>query len=54
MTNSSEIYCPICGRLIAPENKTEVESGEHDGFIYVHDAIDHGDDDIEALENGIQ
>ena len=47
-------YCPICSRWIAPINENEVEIGEHDGFIYVHDDIDHEDDDLEALENGIQ
>lgn len=54
MTNSGEIYCPICGRYIAPENKKEVDNGEHEGFIYVHDNTAHGDDDIAALENGVQ
>ena len=48
------IYCPICERYISPENQNEVDSGEHEGFIYVHADISHGDDDIEALENGVQ
>ena len=51
---NNEIYCPICKRYITPENQEEVDSGEHEGFIYVHDDIAHGDDDIEALENGVQ
>jgi len=32
----------------------DVASGSHKGFIYVHDDIEHDDDDIVALENGIQ
>jgi len=47
-------YCPICQRDIEPSNKEEVEQGLHDGYIYVHDDIVHTDDDIEALENGVQ
>ena len=50
----TDVYCPICARLIEPENRAEVESLEHEGFIYVHDDIAHGDDDISALENGVQ
>ncbi len=37
-------YCPFCKRDIEPINIEEVESGEHDGFIYVHDDIEHDDD----------
>jgi hypothetical protein len=50
----TKIYCPICQRFISPDNQHEVETGEHEGFIYVHDDIAHGDEDIEALENGVQ
>jgi hypothetical protein len=46
-------YCPICQRHITAENRREVELGDHDGYIFVHDAIDHKDDEIEALDNGI-
>ena len=49
-----EKYCPVCARNIIPSNIEEVRRGEHDGFIYVHDDIDHADSDIEALEKGIQ
>lgn len=49
----SEIYCPICQRTLTATNKEEVESGEHDGFIFVHDDIDHKESDIDALINGI-
>ena len=47
-------YCPVCGRDITPMNIAEVESGEHDSFIYVHDDIDHSDEDLTALEMGMQ
>ena len=47
-------YCPVCQRVIIAENKDEVEAGEHDGYIFVHDDIEHSDEDIEALQRGIQ
>lgn len=51
----SAIYCPVCQRIIAPANLAEVESGENDAFIYVHDDIVHDDDDdMLALDRGIQ
>jgi hypothetical protein len=49
-----DLYCPVCGRDITPSNIDEFESGEHDGLIYVHDEIDHGDEDLTALEVGVQ
>jgi hypothetical protein len=49
-----EQYCPICARVIVAENAEEVESGEHDGYLFVHDDIVHGDDDIDALANRVQ
>ena len=49
-----EKYCPICARVIVAENIEEVESGEHDGYLFVHDDIVHDDDDIDALANGVQ
>ena len=42
----SYIYCPVCGRYIAPTN-----SEDQNGFVYVHDDIEHDDSDIEALEH---
>lgn len=47
-------YCPVCGRWIEPENTDEVLNGEHEGFIFVHDDIEHSDDDLDALSSGIQ
>ena len=49
-----EKYCPICARVIVAENIKKVESGEHDGYLFVHDDIVHDDDDIDALANGVQ
>lgn len=40
----SESYCPFCARVITASNTEEVESGEHDGFIFVHDDVEHDED----------
>jgi len=48
------IYCPVCGHLIAASNVKEVEAGEHDGYIFVHDEVPHNDDDMVALDHLIQ
>lgn len=48
------IYCPICNRVLVAANYNEVDSGEHDGYIYVHEDITHLDIDLDALETGIQ
>jgi hypothetical protein len=47
-------YCPVCGRTIEASNREEVKSGEHEGYLFVHDDIVHDDSDIEALERGVQ
>lgn len=49
-----EQYCPICQRVIVAENIEDVENGEHDGYLFVHDDVVHDDDDIDALANGVQ
>lgn len=49
----SSIYCPICQRVIVASNIKEVESGEHDGYLFVHDEGVHSDDDIKAVNHGI-
>lgn len=49
-----ECYCPVCGRVLRAVNIGEVESGEHDGYIFVHDEVPHGPDDARALYYGIQ
>ena len=47
------IYCPICGRNLYATNRVEVEAGEDDSFIFIHDEIPHDDSDIQALGYGI-
>jgi len=49
-----EIYCPICERWISAHNKEAVANGDEKCWIYVHENKLHSDDDIEALENGVQ
>ncbi len=34
---SISVYCPYCARDILPSNIAEVENGEDDSYIYVHD-----------------
>lgn len=48
------IYCPVCGRHLPAANAEEVEAGEVDGAVYVHDAVVHTETDIRALEAGVQ
>lgn len=51
---NADKYCPVCSRTIRPSNLQEVADGDHDGFIYVHDDIPHDDDDLSALNRGMQ
>lgn len=56
MIGESEIYCPICDRVIIAENKDAVIAGIHDAYIFVHDDIPHADwfdEDFEAMKNGV-
>jgi hypothetical protein len=53
MLPDSALYCPICQRVIIALNIEEVRSGEHDGYVFVHDDIPHEDSDIDALAAGI-
>jgi len=48
-----EQYCPVCGRTIVASNIEEFESGDHEGYLFVHDDIVHEEDDLEALQAGI-
>ena len=48
-----DLYCPICQKILTPINIEDFESGAHDGLIYAHDDIVHGDDDLEALFYGV-
>ena len=52
--SESEMYCHICQCIIVADNIEEVESGEHEGYLFIHDDIPHEEYDIEALINGIQ
>lgn len=45
----SKIYCPICGHDIQASNAHEVFNGVDDGYIFIHDSIQHDEIDIEAL-----
>jgi hypothetical protein len=53
MSYESIMYCPICGKNITACNIEEVENGLHDGYIFIHDDIDHSDSDLEAMDSGI-
>lgn len=48
------LYCPVCGRTLTAINTDDVESGEASGYVFVHDEIPHSDEDMAALERGIQ
>ncbi|MCK2149505.1 hypothetical protein MYE70_10550 [Marinobacter alexandrii] len=54
MTGNESIYCPVCGRVIYASNEYQVWTGEHDGYLFIHDEIPHSDDDMQALERGVQ
>jgi len=49
-----EQYCPVCRTVVLACNIEEVESGEHEGYVFVHRNIIHNDDDLMALSVGIQ
>lgn len=34
---NTDFYCKDCKRTLKPINLKEVNSGEHDGYAYVHD-----------------
>jgi len=34
---NTDFYCKDCNKTLSPMNTKEVESGEHNGYIYVHD-----------------
>ena len=53
MNRNGIIYCPICKKEIEADNLKEVDSGEHDGYLFVHEDIPHADDDIDTLAHGI-
>ena len=57
--NKVKVYCPVCGRdilavdLLTGEYIDVDNKSEEIRPIYLHDDIDHQEDDIEALQYGI-
>lgn len=49
-----EVYCPICAMVLQPINFYEVEHGIHLGYIHRHLNVEHFEEDIVALQVGIQ
>jgi len=47
------IYCPICQRVIFASNAEEVEEGDHESYVFVHDDVIHNESDMVALEKGL-
>ena len=54
MYQEAEIYCPVCQRDLEATNAERVSEGLDDSYLFVHDDIVHADNDIEALEHGVQ
>jgi len=48
-----EEYCPICQRVIVANNLLAVQTGEQKHYLFIHDDIEHTDEDMEALKYGI-
>jgi len=54
MYQEDTIYCPVCQRELDAINTERVNEGLDDSYIFVHDDIEHADNDIEALSYGVQ
>jgi hypothetical protein len=54
MINKGTIYCPICQDFIIATNKDQVDNGFDDNYIFVHKEIEHTEEDLSALYNGVQ
>jgi hypothetical protein len=48
------VYCPVCGKMLEAVNIEDVENGDDDGYLFVHDEIVHTDSDLDALNTGLQ
>ena len=48
-----EMYCPVCGETLTAENIVEVKNKTHDGFIFIHKDVPHSEEEIAALEHGV-
>ena len=46
----SEYYCPYCQKTIEASNAEEVESGEHESYIFTHDEDVEHDKDFDFRE----
>lgn len=42
-------YCSYCKRVIVASNIEEYKSGEHDGYLYIHDDVPHPDTEPEEF-----
>ena len=50
---SGELYCPVCQQVLIASNVIEVERGEHNGYVFVHEDIPHDDENMAAISAGI-
>ena len=48
------MYCPICQKHLEPEDLGDITNYQHTGKIYLHEDVEHSDEDMEALSYGIQ
>ena len=48
------VYCPVCGKMLEAVNIEDVENGDDDGYLFVHDEIVHTDSDLDALNTVLQ
>ena len=48
------VYCPVCGKMLEAVNIEDVENGDDDGYLFVHDDIVHTDSDLDALNTVLQ
>jgi hypothetical protein len=39
----SELWCPICARVLTAENTADVLAGLHEHYLFVHDDVLHPD-----------
>ena len=46
--DDDSVYCPICEDVIVPE------VSDDGNLLYIHKDIEHTDEDLDALWNGVQ
>jgi len=54
IVEKDKMYCPVCQSLLTASNKSEVDRGVHEGYIFVHNNVEHTEEDLQALYRGIQ